>query len=204
MFKKILLILTVLMALCISVCAESVSYDISSKTVENTGSFAIIKKDEKLYFSGENNYINIDLEKGDMITLLKWNSYADLRPLTEPLVYTVCSIDYMNEGNLLKNGITFLEAEQKFPSVPEKNGYEIKWSYKQQGENHIVANAEYENYSGAELYVPYPRKIFCPQHGQSSGAGVYQQLHWLCPVCLDGKRFFPVQLHRRPAGCVHH
>ena len=142
MFKKILLILTVFLTLCISVCAESILYDVSSKKVENIGSSAIIKKGEELYFSGENDFVTVDLEKGDKITLLKWNSYADIKPLAEPLVYTVCTIDYMQEGNLIKSGISFLETEHNFPKIDEKAGYEIKWNCKQI-ENHIVANAEY-------------------------------------------------------------
>ena len=145
MIKRILYILTVFMSLCISVCAETVSYDFNSKTVENTGEWTIIKKGEELYFSGENDFIkNIELEKGDKIVLLKWNSYADIKPLpNSPYTYTVCTIDYMCEGLLVESGMSFLETEHTFPSVPEKNGYEIKWSYKQQGENHIVADAEY-------------------------------------------------------------
>lgn len=142
MFKKILLILTVFMTLCISVCAESVSYDVNSKIVENTGKFAIVKKGAELYFSGEDNYINISLEKGDKITLLKWKSYADLKPLADPFVYTACTIDYMCEEKLVESGMSFLETEQKFPKIDEKQGYEIKWNLKQT-ENHIVANAEY-------------------------------------------------------------
>ena len=56
------------MTLCISVCAESVSYDVNSKTVENTGNWAVIKKGKDLYFSGENDFVsNINLEKGDKI-----------------------------------------------------------------------------------------------------------------------------------------
>ena len=144
MFKKVLFILPVFIALCISVCAESISYDFSTGKVENAGSCAIIKKGRKLYFSGEDNSIVVDLKKGDKITLLKWESYASIKPAGEPAEYTACAIDYMCEGQLIESGVTLLDTEPKFPQLEERIGYEVKWSYDLQGKNYIVANAEYE------------------------------------------------------------
>lgn len=143
MFKKLILCITAMLAVCISAYAEDISYDYTQNKVNNSGSYAIIKKGESLFFSGEKDFVDISLEKGDKITLLKWNSYADIKPKADPAVYNVCDVLYLCEGKEVAKGTGFAEGELIYPEVAEKNGYEVKWNVVKSGEHNLTANAEY-------------------------------------------------------------
>ena len=142
MIRKIFISLTAFLVLTVNVYA--INYDFTQNKINNTDSYSIIKKGEELYFSGEKDFVeDIELKSGDEITLLKWNSYADIRPKADPAVYNVCDVLYLCDGKEVARGTGFAEGELVYPEVTPKNGYEVKWDVVKSGEHSLTANAEY-------------------------------------------------------------
>ena len=142
MIRKIFISLTAFLVLTVNVYA--INYDFTQNKINNTDSHSIIKKGEELYFSGEKDFVeDIELKSGDKITLLKWNSYADIRPKADPAVYNVCDVLYLCDGKEVARGTGFAEGELVYPEVTQKNGYEVKWDVVKSGEHSLTANAEY-------------------------------------------------------------
>lgn len=143
MLRKIFLSLAAMLVIAVSVCAENISYDFTQNKINNTDSYSIVKKGEELYFSGEKDFVEINLQKGDKITLLSWDSYANIKPKAAPAVYNACDVIYMCDGEEVAKGIGFAEGELVYPDVPQKDGHHVEWSVSESGEYDLTANAVY-------------------------------------------------------------